>query len=348
MKQILLLGSLFFISGQVLAQGDGRGNQQKLEMPKLSLQAPHQNQIKDKITQSIGTKKENIKIEALLKNGGHDGNGGDAVVDNEKVSLLDLVEPGYKILALHQEPYLKTIQEKIRFFVFRLNIPLSAQSKTWILTSQDLSNIKDEGSIRYTGNGMLKQLAIQKDNVIVINEELFGKLDDQNKAALIVHEILISAALDQGFDLNTKYGTAPIREVVNLLFNDNFLSVSGTFYLNLWKKLPVKVDSPASRGFNRVISKSAYAPDLQITFKIIEPRVVVGTKYYKISSFESAGLICEQIGFVWSSDTNYSVVRGEISTEELSVNIRSGTEEGLEFALTKPNYLYVREISCGL
>ncbi len=295
---------------------------------------------------TVNLDKTLTKKSLKITTGGQDGNGGDAVVNGETVSLLDLVEPGYKVLSL--TPYWSVISEKIRFFVFQTGVPASSRQFTWLLTSQDLEDIQDEGIIRYQGPGELKQIAIQKDDVVVINEPLFLELTKQGKgAALIVHEILISALLDAGYDLTSPTGTAPIREMVNLLFTDNFHAAAPGFYKRILKKLPLAEISATAQGFNVAVPTTSFSFLFPVTYKIVEPRVLIGNEYFKITNSSLKFAVCAHIGFTMNIYTNESVITKPSAMNELGVQITSEVKDDIEKVWLKEKAPYIKEIICN-
>lgn len=93
---------------------------------------------------------------------------------------------------------------------------------TWIYTENDLSEIADEGVISLNlEDGNKKQLAIQKDGVVVVNKVLSQRLDQKSKVAFPVHEGLIRAMTVFHPQYLQQNGTQDIRRLVRLLSNAN-------------------------------------------------------------------------------------------------------------------------------
>lgn len=137
------------------------------------------------------------------------GNGGDGVVIGGRLYLLDLVEGGN-----HENPYIgpnRTSKKNEEVLAKALkNIPVEIElvsrkirdvekvSHTtavallyaikfynWRLVSYELANVEDED----TAVGLpLHQIAIRKQQQILINKKLFSAMDPANRVALIFHE----------------------------------------------------------------------------------------------------------------------------------------------------------------
>jgi len=108
---------------------------------------------------------------------------------------------------------------------------LSAQEIIWMMTDKELEEIPDEGTIRLPAeNESKKQLAIQKDGVVLIHRPIFEKMDDRNKAALIVHELMLFAAMHGGSSNLLQNGTAEVRRIVHALFSESYFEMPETVF----------------------------------------------------------------------------------------------------------------------
>ena len=349
MKTLIFLGILSVIS---IARAETPFTSENTSVPTITLKEAQRNSFSfsNQVTLANQGKIKNLKATKMIR-GGQDGNGGDAVVRGRRVSLLDLMEPGDKILSLKQEPYIETVEQKMDFFVYQTGLPPSTRELTWVLTSQDLDDIQDEGVIRYQGPGELKQLAIQKDDVIVINEKLFLKLKEQGKAALIVHEMVISALLEAGYDLSSPVGKGPIRQIVNLLFTENYMDATPGFYKKILNQLPLSEDSATVQGFNIATPTHAFSINnrynFRQNFKISNPRILVGNKYFKISAHSLGSLfICPQFGFKMPNSG------GDMETapslmDEVAIRVNDHGTRGRTQVLLKKDEHYVKEIICS-
>jgi hypothetical protein len=98
----------------------------------------------------------------------------------------------------------------------------------WAKTSTPLENVPDEGNIRLL-NAARQQLAIQVDDLVVINAPLFESLDNENKGILYIHEVVLCAAkMLKARSLETQ-GTEAVRALVRgMLRRVKFVSGSIT------------------------------------------------------------------------------------------------------------------------
>lgn len=91
------------------------------------------------------------------------------------------------------------------------------QPLRWAFVDTDLETINDSGIIRVENPNSKKQLAIQKDSLVVINKKEFEKLDRESQNAIFVHEAALYAVLKLNPSLVSSQGTAPIRTYVRNL-----------------------------------------------------------------------------------------------------------------------------------
>ena len=98
--------------------------------------------------------------------------------------------------------------------------PVAPNHLTWAFSDVPLEKLRDEGQIKYRGDGQIQQVAIQykNENIVVVYRPLFEKMDDKNKSALILHEGFVRMALDLAEDQLQAKGTSPIRNYNRLLF----------------------------------------------------------------------------------------------------------------------------------
>jgi len=192
------------------------------------------------------------------------GNGGDAVVKDGRISLLDLVETTDELLDV-QRFASDTREVSIKMNRILRTFHANPHAMAWILTSKSLENIQDEGIIATPIEGELKQVAVQKDGVVLIQKNLFEAMDEHNQKALFLHEVLIRTALLIGYDLETNLGTSPLRKIIA------FIMQSGSFpeeYLrNILNQLPIKSDSPLALGFNILLDIKS-----KTEFTLVNPR----------------------------------------------------------------------------
>lgn len=84
----------------------------------------------------------------------------------------------------------------------------------WVFIQTPLEEINDEGLIRVTNPETKRQVAIQKNGLVVINQPEFNLMDNTAKAALKFHELALCAAKTTNPDLVKKEGTEPVRYFV--------------------------------------------------------------------------------------------------------------------------------------
>jgi hypothetical protein len=105
-------------------------------------------------------------------------------------------------------------------------IPKIAPLK-WAFTDLSLEEINDEGLMRIYNPETKRQLAIQKDGLVVINKNEFSKISDLSKNALFLHEAALYAVKILNPELLSQQGTAPVRRFVARLVN---------LFRNLWNR----------------------------------------------------------------------------------------------------------------
>jgi hypothetical protein len=77
-----------------------------------------------------------------------------------------------------------------------------------------LEKVSDEGEIRLPSTVTERQLAIQKDGLVVVNKNEFRQIDSLSQGVLKLHEGMICAILKLNPQLIASQGTAPIRSYV--------------------------------------------------------------------------------------------------------------------------------------
>lgn len=162
------------------------------------------------------------------------GNGGNSIVcDDGQVELLDLYEldfytnrkPG---LGDPQLPY----RQKIDSVLTRLSVKSARRAAIYVRYWQEL-----EKKMRFTDEALpripdskhpitpvhceVRQTAVQTEEALTIHRPTWSKLDNDNKAALLLHEIVVHELLDKGADLSYT-GTGRIRWLVGILVSSDF------------------------------------------------------------------------------------------------------------------------------
>lgn len=246
------------------------------------------------------------------------GNGGDAVVKGEQVSLLDLVENQNEIFVPKDEEIIQLAQ----LAMSKINWIISSPKKiAWILTPQNLPEIQDEGYLDYREtDAEIKQLAIQKDDVVLINKNLFGRLPKKHQIGLVIHELLINTAIKIGKNLNTEQGTRNIRQITSLILAKNPEEIPADYIMKIWDSIPNLPNTPAALNINRPSTDLWHFRSTGLIpytlIKIKKPMVEVNGRYYPILVTDlnlrhhfTAGPTCQVFGL-----DNYL----ELITEDLN------------------------------
>lgn len=281
--------------------------------------------------------------------GSESGNGGNAVLIDGHVKLLDLVENNNGYINPQNEPYYIDVLEKMNLVTAKIEWQVSwPMQLTWVLTDSELERINDQGIVATTLIGSIQQIAVQKDNVVLINRPLFQKMSNRDKAALMVHELLINSALQLGFDVQSSIGTAPIRQTVGLLFSDNSNAVAKTFFQKIWDTLPVLLGSRADKKINKL--KDAFLSYGNILFSgVINPQILINEKYYPIKISEQGSdddsfWVCRALGF--RDSTSWGVKGEKLQSSDFLVEFNY-IENKWEVRKFPSGTEYYAEVSCN-
>lgn len=128
---------------------------------------------------------------------------------------------------LHRQPLNRSLPKTNETFngISVSYTSLTAGEIIWMMTDKELEEIPDEGTIRLPDGASKKQVAIQKNGVVLIYRPIFEKMDERNKAALILHELLLFAQMHGGAKDLLKNGTAGVRKVVYDLFHEDYAEI---------------------------------------------------------------------------------------------------------------------------
>lgn len=192
-----------------------------------------------------------LPVLSFAKEGHDQGNGGDALRIGDQLYMLDLVEAGVekspffsKSIAMDKK-YLQRMEKafdstsipvalvaqklsEVATFdkLFALSVIRSIELYSWRLVSSALVDIKDEDSSLDYRKEDLVQMAIRRDGTVRINREAWHLMNDENKAALVIHEA-VYALIKPNQD---KIQSSPrAREVTGYLFTSDLerLGTSG-------------------------------------------------------------------------------------------------------------------------
>lgn len=183
--------------------------------------------------------------------GGETGNGGDGLIRNDNVYLLDLVEAGVELA-----PYFnKSVQADERINSFLKNkLPIdnsvieliSRKTKeiylinsrlayhilsainlyNWQFLNTRLKDIPDDGDtiIDLPVKGELVQIAVRYKKEIKIDKKYWLLMDDANRASLILHEVLYSLIQPHISENGTQaqQSSLDVRRFVGFLLSERF------------------------------------------------------------------------------------------------------------------------------
>ncbi len=246
------------------------------------------------------------------------GNGGDGVVIQNKVYLLDLLESGLhqetdanilaqcdskswvakieKILNKHKFPIqsiackFSQIETKSNGIAILLYQKMSEYN--WNLTPLGLLNVQDEDEVVDLQSKKLVQLAIRRSNSIFLDLNLWNRMDILNKTALVFHEIIYAS-----IDPNKFRTGARAREINAYIFNELFeFKTSQQFYNFIGDSFPAsnffKID------FNRqnfVLPASGFSVKDQRNISCAELALVKGFSLKYGGFIDQIRLICFDI-----------------------------------------------------
>lgn len=174
------------------------------------------------------------------------GNGGDVVVCESKqlVELLDIYEARTlrKIGFNFGGPENQTYQEKVRFAIRRLSeIDPYKASILWrfafdfgreaiFLDDVVLKDVRDSNEIYLPAGCELRQIAVQNTRVskndpfYIFDNKLWKRLDENNKAALVLHELIFRAAA-------RSWNSPRVRFYNSMVFGDFGLKRAAYYYV---------------------------------------------------------------------------------------------------------------------
>jgi hypothetical protein len=206
------------------------------------------------------------------------GNGGDGITIDGKLYVLDLVEAG-----VEQDPHfgdgtgiIPSVLRKLTAHLGNEYFPIEKiatkladieaidpvmariilrgiELYNWRLVSSSLVNVRDENTLLDYEN--LSQLAIRRNGTIMINRNLWQQLDDANKVALVLHEVLYALVKPETTSDGIEQDSVTARELTGYLFTNDlarlgieglqrFVGTKFNFTVhNLWYKKVVAHDN---------------------------------------------------------------------------------------------------------
>jgi hypothetical protein len=327
---------------------------QKTQSKKLDLNLLEANESGD--LQILKQKGLNLKdVGSKFSAGGHDGNGGDAVVKNGQVSLLDLVEQQYKIFnpvklggTARSASRFISLRNAYGFFISKVGrVPVFPKELTWAFTNQPLEDIKDEGLIRTTLPGKLAQVAIQKDGFVLVYEPLFNAMDNHNQDSLVFHETLIATALRNHISLKSAIGTSPLRELVSLLMSTSPNTPTKQTYQNIWNRYPEANIYNYKKVDGNYVEGEAF-----MNFQLADPQIEINNEsqyvyvYDHPQAEEVARSACYTISPFTTRPQTTSWVVGITARSGYLANFYSGTDTQIKYY--NAGTYYLSYLSCRI
>jgi hypothetical protein len=154
-----------------------------------------------------------FSLNALAIGGGTVGNGGDVVVCKDKVMMLDTYEAStLRNYKTDLGALTDSIEAKIKLAVKRLAkvdpyrtaviayLASEFMNDTKFVSGVKLRDVKDSEEIFLPEGCVIEQIAIQNIKVVnrdpfyIVNADLWDRMDNDNKAILILHEAIFRAA----------------------------------------------------------------------------------------------------------------------------------------------------------
>jgi hypothetical protein len=178
------------------------------------------------------------------------GNGGDVLICNKnKIIFFDIYEGQRKNL-IYKPSTAKTLTAKVDDLLLRLKFRNPERQKMYsnwskdffsetLLTTEELVDIPDTGLGLVPEGCVIRQLVVQiKPNSInkqryYINLNLWNKLDDNQKAAVITHELFLRESISSSISLDT---SVYVRHFNQLLLADQFNHISNSVLAKLYQE----------------------------------------------------------------------------------------------------------------
>ncbi|MBC7740620.1 MAG: hypothetical protein H7061_00380 [Bdellovibrionaceae bacterium] len=193
-----------------------------------------------------------ISLTSLASFAWREGNGGDGILMNSKMYLLDLVENGVEEANSSDIAYSNSFFEKEvkswadaqavevpqREIVNKLGeihrknsvmayvILLTIKKLDWAFVNLPLKNIKDEGPYNISLQNDLVQLAIRVNKTIQVYKVGWKQMDARNQTALIFHEAIFSLVNPDRTELGLSMSAPRVRRIIGFLFSQKIETYS--------------------------------------------------------------------------------------------------------------------------
>ncbi len=194
-----------------------------------------------------------LKAQDKLSNGNGVGNGGDAVVCRERVEILDFVESRlmkrYSIISDSKKlTFMELAKERVsklrgldtRLFEQYTKVLSTIADKLVFIENAQFRDVPDSFEIAIPAGCKLEQLAIQQEidnkTMIHISKKLWEKMDDVNRAGLILHEIIYEHLLTTG-----EVNSIKVRKLNSLIFSGDIDKLTAGDFKKVLRNLGVKI-----------------------------------------------------------------------------------------------------------
>ncbi len=270
-------------------------------------------------------------ITSAAPHGGSVGNGGDVVTcvnATNKTEVFDVYEArALRGWNLNLGDAQLSVEEKVELAISRINdnlytpgmrnLLLAYAQSFWndynLVPASTLVDIPDTLELSLPVGCVLTQTAIQIKNPSVfdkrylINGDIWNILDNDNKAALILHEVVYRVAIQQG--AQNSIGS---RLINSMLFSDKISSFDWNLWFQAWEVA----------GFKQIIVGAAQIPmSLENATPLVKTAdSVTGAIQYVDCPQESAFKLCIQIGtnLIETVNANYGKQTVSLASKKVS------------------------------
>ena len=182
-----------------------------------------------------------------------DSAGGDGLKYQKQVEFLDLAEK--QVFSIHtQEAFIDILEPKLKYIeemylsyhsqhsdkeskrYFHNSLAAALNRITWVFTNTSLPEINDEGAV-YLDQDLANykvQVAVQKNNMVIINKPYFEQMSKSHQAGLFYHELVLNEILNHSaFVLKDKErGTSKVRDHVQVVMSEDFEFLSPKIFFD--------------------------------------------------------------------------------------------------------------------
>lgn len=270
------------------------------------------------------------------------GNGGDGVLKNGAVYLLDLVEigeeksPYFKDASNFDSRLFRVIQSKgialttgnlvaakIReieslssMYAFMLKIRLVQLD--WVFVNRSLKDIKDEDGVIEFNEGELVQLAVRQGHQVTIDKSLWDQMTPEHQAALVFHELNYSLLRYYQVYSWIKQNSMDARDLTATLFSDRFGSMTIEQFAILLDRTSLHQHTWVDDGLSK------WYMFTEVLKSVIEPYVVItkaqtGMVFVELLFFDGEGKFSDPINWHLLSESDARIKRRDEHREEVPI-----------------------------